>query len=163
MQTHVPLSFLRRYIYGCSRCIIGSKTLLAERGKLPPKLTCPAGTYTCPATRLNKGYTARTLPKTLLAERGKLGSCSAWPIAVFCQILLQQGKWLCCILVLSKMSTQNFMNAHLKRHMYKGLDPDGLSSSLFTVYPPAPQEDQMQCYMLDNQGVIHEWCTDSSF
>ena len=83
MQTHVPLRFLRRYIYGCSGCIIGSKTLLAERGKLPLKLTCPAGTYTCPATRLNKGYTSRTLPKTLLAERGKLGSCSAWPIAVF--------------------------------------------------------------------------------
>ena len=34
---------------------IGSKTLLAEQGKLPIKFTCPASTSTCPATLLNKG------------------------------------------------------------------------------------------------------------
>ena len=31
----------------------------------------------------------RTLPDTLLAKQGKLGSCSACPIVVFCQLHLQ--------------------------------------------------------------------------
>ena len=34
---------------------LGSKTLLAELGKLPLKFTCPDGTSPCPATQLNKG------------------------------------------------------------------------------------------------------------
>ena len=53
---------------------IGSKTLLAKRGKLPLKLTCP------PALPL------------------QLGSCSACLIAVFAEVTctLQSGKWLCC-------------------------------------------------------------------
>ena len=69
-----------------SWCNICSKTLLGERDKLPIKLSCPAGTSTFPATLINKGI---TLWGTLLAKRGKLGSCSAWPIAVFCRIHLQ--------------------------------------------------------------------------
>ena len=35
-------------------CKIGSKTLLADRSKLPLKFTCPVSTSTCPATLLNK-------------------------------------------------------------------------------------------------------------
>ena len=36
-------------------CNVGSKTLLTEWGKTPLKSTCPSGTFTCPATLLNKG------------------------------------------------------------------------------------------------------------
>ena len=73
----------------------------AEQGKLHLKFTCPTGTFTCPATLLNNGYIARTLPKTLLAEQGKLGTCSACLITVFAKFThnLQRGKWLCCTLV----------------------------------------------------------------
>ena len=38
-----------------SGCNIDSKIFLAERGKLPLKLTCPVGPSTCPATLVNKG------------------------------------------------------------------------------------------------------------
>ena len=75
-------------------CDIGSKTLLAVRGKLPLK-------FICPATQLNKDeiYCDNFTQNILYAEQGNLGSCSACPIAVFfCQIYLQQGKWLCCML-----------------------------------------------------------------
>ena len=78
---------------------IGSKTLLAERGKLTLKFTCLAGTSTCPATLLNKSN-SRTLPITLLAERGNLGSCFACPIAIFVKFTwtLQLAKWFRCAL-----------------------------------------------------------------
>ena len=36
-------------------CNIGCKTSFSEQGKLFLRLTCPAGTSTCPATLLNKG------------------------------------------------------------------------------------------------------------
>ena len=58
-----------------SGCNIGSKTLLAELGKLSLKFTCPAGTSTCLTTLFNKGE--------LLADWGELGSCSACPNIVF--------------------------------------------------------------------------------
>ena len=71
-------------------CNIGCKTLFSERGKLPSKLTGPAGTSTCPATLLNSGEI--DFAKTLLAERGKSGSCSACPNAVFLPNLLATGQ-----------------------------------------------------------------------
>ena len=39
-------------IWGSSGCNIGCKTLFSERGKLPLKLTSPAGSSTFPATML---------------------------------------------------------------------------------------------------------------
>ena len=68
-------------------CNMGCKTLFSEPDNLPLKLTCRA-------TLLNKCEIG-LCPKTLLAERGKSESCSACPIAVFCLIHLQRGKWLC--------------------------------------------------------------------
>ena len=69
-------------------CNIVWKTLLSERGKVPLKLTCPAQHFRLPRHSVKQGWDW-TLPKTLLAERGKLWSCSACPIAIFCQIHFQ--------------------------------------------------------------------------
>ena len=44
-------TYIFMYIQGAT----GSKTLLAEWGKLPLKFTCLAGTSTCPTTLSNKG------------------------------------------------------------------------------------------------------------
>ena len=71
-----------------SGCNIGSKTFLAERGKLPLKFICPAGTSTYPATLLNKDELhCEDSAQNITAGRSKLGSCSACP--TFCQIHLQ--------------------------------------------------------------------------
>ena len=43
------------YLNGATGCNIGCKTLSSGRSLLPLKLTCPAGTFICPATLLNKG------------------------------------------------------------------------------------------------------------
>ena len=61
-----------------SGCNIGSKTLLAERGKLPLKLSFHAGTSTYPATLLNKDE--------LHCEDSALKiTCRAWQVRVlFC-------------------------------------------------------------------------------
>ena len=48
--------------------------ILAERGKLPLKFTCPIGTSTCPVTLLKKGELhCKNLPKTLLVKGGNWG------------------------------------------------------------------------------------------
>ena len=49
------LPFIHRENTSFAGCNIGCKTLFSERSKLPLKLTCPAGTFTCPATLLSKG------------------------------------------------------------------------------------------------------------
>ena len=74
---------------------IGSKTLLAELGKF----TSPASTSTCPTTLLNKGelYGEESAQNiTCWAEQVRVLFCL--PHCPFCQIHLQQGKWLCCML-----------------------------------------------------------------
>ena len=72
-------------------CNIGSKALVAKRGKVPIDFTCPAGTSTCPATQLNKRWVSLwgLSPNFILSTSGKFGFCSACPIAIFCQIHLQ--------------------------------------------------------------------------
>ena len=54
LRTH-DLKQTKQNQHTITGCNIGSKTLLAERGKLPKKFTCPTDTSTCPATLLNKG------------------------------------------------------------------------------------------------------------
>ena len=106
-------------------CNIGSKTLLAEWGMLPLKFTCPASTSTCPDTLFQQmSCIARTLPKTLIpTEQGKLGSCSACLHAVFCQIHLQRGKWLCCILetlsMMKSMKSEMWLNMNIPAEIDK--------------------------------------------
>ena len=46
------LNIISIHVSGCN---IGSKSVLAEQGKLPLRLTCPVGTSTCPNTQLHKG------------------------------------------------------------------------------------------------------------
>ena len=68
-------------------CNIGSKTLFAEQGKLPPKVCQHSNCFT---PLLNKGELhCKDSAQKLLAKQGKLGSCSACLIAVFCCIHLQ--------------------------------------------------------------------------
>ena len=70
---------------------MGSKTSLAEQGKLPLKFTCPAGTSTCPATLLIKGelHCEDSARNITCRAWGKLGFCLDCPIAVFCRIHLK--------------------------------------------------------------------------
>ena len=84
-----------------SGCNMGCKTLFAEWGKLPLKLTCPAGTSTCPATLFNKGCIG-LCPKHYLPSGASQGLVQLAPLPFFCQIHLQRGKWLCCILRIAR-------------------------------------------------------------
>ena len=57
LQAYIAAEGLRLHLVRLSHtqtgCSIGSKTLLAKRGKLPLKFTCATGTSTCPTTLLN--------------------------------------------------------------------------------------------------------------
>ena len=74
-------------------CNIGCKTLFSEWGKLPLKLTCPAGTLTCPATLLHKGEIGHCLPSGASQCLVQLA-----PLLFFAEFTcnLQRGQWLCC-------------------------------------------------------------------
>ena len=63
---------------------IGCKTLFSERGKLPLKLTCPAGTSTFPATVLNKGV-VRLCPKHYLLSGASQGLVQLAPLPFFAE------------------------------------------------------------------------------
>ena len=80
--THLCIQFVylsgsayRRNIHLYAGCNIGSKTLLAKRGKLPLTFTCPADSPTCPATLLNKGelQCEDSVQKHYLPSRASLG------------------------------------------------------------------------------------------
>ena len=58
--------------------------IFSEWGKLPVKLTCPAGTSTCPATLLNKGEIG-LCPKHYLPSRASQGFVQLAPLPFFCQ------------------------------------------------------------------------------
>ena len=53
-------------------CNIDFKTSLAEPGKLPLKFTGPAGTFTCPATLLNKGEYVVILRINITCQAGQV-------------------------------------------------------------------------------------------
>ena len=80
-----------------SGCNIGCKTLFSERGMLASKLTCPAGTSTCPATLLNKGEIG-LYPKHYLPSGACQGLIQLAPLPFFAEFTcnLQRGQWLCC-------------------------------------------------------------------
>ena len=61
---------------------------ISERGKLPLKLTCPAGTSTCPAAFLNKGEIG-LCPKHYLPSGASRGLVQLAPLPLFCRIHLQ--------------------------------------------------------------------------
>ena len=84
-------------------CNIGCKTLFSERGKLLLKLTCPAGTSTCPATLLNKGEIGLS-PKHCLLSGASLCLVQLAPLLFFAEFIcnLQRGQWLCCMLNLQR-------------------------------------------------------------
>ena len=81
-------------------CNIGcSKTLLSELGKLPLKLTFPAGSSTFPTTVVNKGEIG-LCPKHYLPSGASQGLVQLAPLPFFAEFTcnLQWGKWLCCTL-----------------------------------------------------------------
>ena len=86
---HLDLTLVIKFGMNTSGCNIGSKTLLAEWGKLPLKFTCPTSTSTCPATMLNKlrqikaSYIVRTENNTCLKQ------CIIVLLAIVCQMHLQ--------------------------------------------------------------------------
>ena len=75
--------------------------LFPERGKLPLKLTCPAGTSICPATLLNKGEIG-LCPKhyLLIGASHGLVQLAPMPFSAKFTCNLQWGQWLCCTLVM---------------------------------------------------------------
>ena len=82
-----------------SGCNIGCKTLFSERSELALKLTCLAGTSTCPATLLNKGNIEHC-PKHYLPSGTSQGLLQLAPLPFFAEFTckLQRGQWLCCTL-----------------------------------------------------------------
>ena len=92
----VQINDMSRYLSGCN---IGCKTLFCERGKLPLKLTCPACTFTCPPTLLNKEEIG-LCPKHYLLSGASEGLVQLAPLLFFAEFTynLQQGQWLCCTL-----------------------------------------------------------------
>ena len=76
-----------------SGCNIVSKILVAQRGKLPLKFTCPADTFTCPATLLNKGELGKAfvmlarLPFSIATCNGANGYVARW----YCKHVLEYG------------------------------------------------------------------------
>ena len=83
-------SAYRRNIHLYAGCNIGSKTLLAERGKLPLTLTCLADSPTCPATLLNKGeLQCKDSVQNITCQVGQVWVLFCLSIAIFCLIHLQ--------------------------------------------------------------------------
>ena len=72
--------------YTCQGCNIGSKTFLADWGKLPLKFTCPTCTSTCPTTDVitKMSYTVQNIT----CQAGKLGSYSACQITQICMQIM---------------------------------------------------------------------------
>ena len=66
------------YIPIVQGCNIYSKTLLAKRGKLPLKFTCPTGTSTCPVFR---GYSRVYSNSSRVQHRFQNITCQAWQAA----------------------------------------------------------------------------------
>ena len=85
-QIRVVLIFYSKAYAGCN---IGYKTLFAERGKLPLKSTCPAGTSTCPATLFNKGCIGLCPKHYLLSGVSQGSAFQLAPLPFLCQIHLQ--------------------------------------------------------------------------
>ena len=117
-----------------SECNIGCKTLFSERGKLPLKLTCPAGTSTCPATLLNNGEIG-ICPKHYLPSGASQGLVQLAPLSH-------------CRFLPNSIATCNGASGYVARCRYSSTEENGNKES--TQRSPYPKRSGK----LDNDGLL---------